>query len=444
MDLPAEFSRVLRCKAARQTANTMYSDKVYLPPSFLTSLLDTRSRDSGQEYAHRQSTSFRRTQQYQTAPEPSSISDYAPGDSSQLPSPLIFRLMRRSGVSSAGKPSQNDRSAVFCGVREFSCDEGYVGIPEWLMRDSGLAAGDSVAVEFVRAEKGLFAQLRALDAAAKSVGDLRALLETHMRTNLTALTVGETFQVPVGGMERPLSFSVAALEPMDAVDIVDTDLSVDIVHADGGVVGSQVGDELAPGSTREVTVDEGQSQVFQLHIPAQVKSTDVVVTCGPGGDVSVCASRLMRNVSILDNTWFDYSPPSQQPKRLRIEQSELPSGSNNVYVSVVGFAASTCATIDVRFDAPREAEPAEMPGSVSEAEPDSVECTNCGSKVPAARFAMHQAVCERHNVKCERCPRVFKRGSTELEQHWHCDLCGEAGAAGDRSKHVYMRHTPRA
>ncbi|KAJ1789178.1 hypothetical protein LPJ62_002543 [Coemansia sp. RSA 2167] len=448
MELSAEFSRVLRCKAVSQTSDTIYSDKVYLPSSFLSSLLDSRNRTNNQNSAHNQFMAAHHRQPLHTPPDTNNASDYAFGDSDQLPSPLIFRLVQRSAVPPSEKAKHADRKAVYCGVREFSSEEGHVGVPEWLMRDAGLVAGDSVAVEFVRPEKGLFAQLQALDGAAKQVGDLRALLEAHMRSKLTALAVGETFQVPVGGMNRPLSFSVVALEPMNVVDIVDTDLSVDIVHADASVINSQMDDdsigELVPGVAHNLEVTGGQSRIFQLHIPAQIKSTDVVVTCQSGGDVSVCASRLVRNVSILDNTWFDYSLPSQQPKRLRIEHNELPSGSNNVYVSIIGFAAATRATVEVHFDAHREAESTVLAETALEAGPNESVCTNCGSNVPKDRFIMHQTVCERHNSKCQHCPRVFKRGSVEFEQHWHCNICTEAGDVDDRDKHIYFSHTPHA
>ncbi|KAJ2845850.1 hypothetical protein IWW36_004616, partial [Coemansia brasiliensis] len=325
MDLPAEFSRLLRCKLASTASNTMYSDKIYLPASYLASLLDSRNRTMHQNGRQNQSAAYRHWQQSNEMAH-SNTSDYMDGDSSQLPSPLIFRLVRKADMLSRNSSMQSKIGPIYCGVREFSCEEDHVAIPEWVLKNAELAVGDSVSVEFVRPEKGLFAQLQALDAAASNVGDLRALLESHMRTNLTALSLGESFKVPVGGIDHPLTFTVAALEPMDAVDIVDTDLSVDIVHTNSlgdssklSAESSSISDELVPGTLQKVVVSAGQPQVFQLHIPAQIKRTDVLVTCQPGEDASVCASRIVRNVNILDNTWFDYSLPSQQPKQIHID-----------------------------------------------------------------------------------------------------------------------------
>ncbi|KAJ2715117.1 hypothetical protein H4R19_001382 [Coemansia spiralis] len=420
MEPPAEFSRVLRCRPA---ADARYSDKILLPQSFLEALLDCR-RGSARAFG-----------------EPALAADSA----DQLPSPLIFRLAQRR----AAPPT----AAVYCGVREFSCSEGEVTVPEWLMRCAGLQDGDSVAVEFVRIEKGTSAVLQAHDFAAQTVGDVRALLEAHMRTRLTALFVGETFHVPVGGMDRPLAFTVAALEPTAAVDVVDTDLSVDIIHAephtaavpaDSGAHGGAI-EELLPGVPCELSVAADRPRVFQLHIPAHVQTTDVVLSCRPGSDASLCASRLVRSVGVLDNTWFDYSPPSQQPKRLRIGRDQLPSGASTVYVSAVGFQSPCSATIEARFDAP----PASGLGTLSAQDPITSEdgesvCANCGASVPAARLEMHRAVCERHNVKCPSCTRVFKRGSSDLERHWHCEHCGVAGDCDDCAKHNHFYHTPCA
>lgn len=46
-------------------------------------------------------------------------------------------------------------------------------------------------------------------------------------------------------------------------------------------------------------------------------------------------------------------------------------------------------------------------------------CSNCGDDVPSARFVMHSAFCERHNVRCTvaGCGAVVHK--SEQEKHWH-------------------------
>ncbi|KAJ2796205.1 hypothetical protein H4S07_006289, partial [Coemansia furcata] len=258
---------------------------------------------------------------------------------------------------------RNDR-AVHCGVREFSHEEDHAGIPEWLMNVMELTEDDSVSIELVHLPKGTHAQLQASSPMARGVGDLRSLLEAYMRTKLTALTVGETLLVPINGVVESLSFSVAALEPSAAIDIVDTDLSVDIVYADSGPTldhsefdhTSAGSSELASGGIIDVSVSEKQARSFLLHVPVEANSVDVTLSC-VSGDASLVASCLVQNPSVLDNTWSDIAGPSHKQKRLRITREQLiAQGSNTVHISVVGFTALCLAKISVELDSAHEDE----------------------------------------------------------------------------------------
>ncbi|KAJ2733238.1 hypothetical protein IW152_003237 [Coemansia sp. BCRC 34962] len=286
---------------------------------------------------------------------------------------------------------------------------------------------------------------------ARGVGDLRSLLEAYMRTKLTALTIGETLLVPINGVMEPLSFSVTALEPSAAVDIVDTDLSVDIIHADQGPIlnhsatshNSASGSELVPGVSIDVSVSEEQTKPFLFNFPAKVNTIDVILSCVEG-DASLVASCLVQSPSVVDNTWLDFSAPSRKQKRLRISRDQLlPLGSSAVHVSVVGFTTVCRASISVEPDSTLEDKvEVEIKPSSPVSEDGLRLCVNCGSNVPTARFDMHRIVCERHNVKCTRCTSIFKRGSDEAERHWHCELCNASGDTGDSAKHLYFFHTP--
>ncbi|KAJ2570486.1 hypothetical protein GGH95_004222, partial [Coemansia sp. RSA 1836] len=357
----SEFKQTLLCTRVPHSTATGYTDKLYLPPSTLAALLDS---SKGQGSPGRAATINGRHQPHQASrysPFVSDETDYsAPNQTDLLPSPLIFRL--RPAPQPGLHERQRDARSVHCGVREFSCEEGQAGVPEWLMDEMGLTDGDSVSVELVRLQKGAHAQLQALNPMSRGVGDLRSLLEAYMRTKLTALTIGETLLVPVSGVAEPLSFRVAALEPTDAVDVVDTDLSVDIVYADSGpIVDQPLADrssssvtEILPGAGIDVSVNNGQTRAFILRFPAETSSVGVILDCR-SGDASLVASSLVQNASLADNTWFDYSAPSHRQKRLHITRDQLlPQGSNTVHVSVVGFTALCQASISVEFDSTTE------------------------------------------------------------------------------------------
>ncbi|KAJ2105392.1 hypothetical protein IW146_008243 [Coemansia sp. RSA 922] len=446
----SEFKQTLRCTKVPHSVATGFTDKLYLPPSTLTALLDSSKRNGLSNGA---TTTNGRYQSHRTprySPFSSEETDYStPSQTDLLPSPLIFRLT--SAAQAGLHDRQRNARAVHCGVREFSHEEDYAGIPEWIMSEMELAEGDSVSIELVRLEKGTHAQLKALNPMARGVGDLRSLLEAYMRTKLTALTVGETLLVPINGVVEPLSFSVAALEPSAAIDIVDTDLSVDIIYADSGPIldhsavdhNSTGGNELVSGASIDVNVSKEQARSFLLHIPAEANSVDVILNCLTG-DASLVASCLVQNPSVVDNTWFDFSAPSHKQKKLRISREQLlPQGSNAVHVSVVGFTALCQANISLELDGEQKDSANVETKSPSLPNDDDFRlCANCGSSVPTARFDMHRIVCERHNVKCTRCDSIFKRGSDEAERHWHCELCNISGDIDDSAKHLHFFHTP--
>ncbi|KAJ1947221.1 hypothetical protein GGF37_000609 [Kickxella alabastrina] len=408
----SEFSRTLRCERATTTTTATndneYSDKVMLPASFLSALLGTLKLEQ-----------------------------------EGLPSPLIFRLRTQ------GRPQSDSLNggAVYCGVREFSGSEGTVSVPGWLLEAAHAEEGDTLVVEYVRLEKGQFAQLRVSEN--NDYLDLRSVLEAHMRRRMTALFVGETIRVRVGGHPEPIVFSVLALEPADAVDAVDTDLSVDIVRdtAAGQLqqLGSQGIDELLPGVSRMISAKAGRgTSVVRLHVPAQAALLRVALECHEG-DASLCASRLVRSVGVLDNDWCDLSAPSQRRKQLLIEPGQV-AANTDIYVSVVAFTAECQATLTAEFCL-SASDGAARSSSVDSLTDDSLqdglaECSNCGARVPEPRLAMHRIVCERHNVKCNYCSRIFKRNSAELTDHWHCGLCEASGVLSDEPKHTAFFHTP--
>ncbi|KAJ2235061.1 hypothetical protein H4R99_000999 [Coemansia sp. RSA 1722] len=414
------FSRALVCRPTAALPETGYSDKVTLPPSFLSSYLETLNLDH-----------------------------------ENIPSPLILRITRQSGFRS----EQTSQRSIYCGVREFSNeDEEAVGIPDWLLAESQIQDGDTAVVETVKLEKASFAQLQVVGGDEIHGLDIRSVLEAHMRKRMTALFVGETVSVTVGGLLEPVRYVVSALEPADAVDVVDTDLSVDIVnvldqHNQAAGVKSN---ELVAGKIQTVVLDSaGSSAAFGFCVPVTTAAIEVVLDTETG-DASLFASRLVRKPSASDSDWYDVSAPSHRSKRLLIEHTRTGPGANaintqEIYISVVSSTekfqggvvarALSLQEISNHAGAPATTLTRQLMDQSSQ-ENGMVVCSNCGSSVPEQRLQMHQIMCERHNVKCGHCERIFKRGSDELAQHWHCDVCNLAGQLGDQNKHDEFYHTP--
>lgn len=150
----------------------------------------------------------------------------------QLPHPLIFRLYN---------PANNRFSHAV--PREFSAEEGEIGISPFLREALGLEEKDEEPLKEGESEgsrekpkitivskalpKGTHVRLRPLEAGYDDE-DWKALLERHLRMNFTTLTVGEILSVEgrtnSGGRKDrgEFRFLIDKLEPEEAVCIVDT------------------------------------------------------------------------------------------------------------------------------------------------------------------------------------------------------------------------------
>ncbi|KAJ2558048.1 hypothetical protein EV175_000988 [Coemansia sp. RSA 1933] len=412
----AEFlSQRLNCHAADTYGPD--SDKVFLPASFLKHLVAKYTE------AH-------------------------------MPYPLTVRIPSRAPGA----------KTVYCGVRDFDSEEGRIGLPTSLLEQLPTASDNAVVtVEHVVLEKGTQATFKVLhsdDRKQSGGGDLRNYLERHLTKHLTVLFVGEIIRLRVPGWNEPLMFEITWLDGQNAVDIIDTDLTVDIIDdKDQSIIGgnskTESGGNLAIDAVPlDIEIAPGTTRVFTLHIPAMTSAANVLLECQPGGsDASLVASRLVHDVSEIDNDWSDYSAPSNMRKELHISRthSQLRStdGAVNIYVGIIADAADAAPSVSAGFkgsisvlSSQDEPEIDTVSGNGSTHNEDALLCSNCNAGISKGNFEMHRLVCERHNYRCEGCNSVLRRNSDEARNHWHCDLCHIPGSLGDEEKHVRLFHTP--
>jgi hypothetical protein len=68
-----------------------------------------------------------------------------------------------------------------------------------------------------------------------------------------------------------------------------------------------------------------------------------------------------------------------------------------------------------------------------------VQCKNCHAWV---LDRTHEGFCLLNNILCSwGCGEVFKKGSEELVNHWHCDQCDYIGSIEQRERHMAYCHT---
>ena len=133
-------------------------------------------------------------------------------------------------------------------ILDFSAAEGTVGLPIELLGNLGLtpetiqipvdpyAVRPSVTVRYKQLKRGTFAKVQPVSAAfAADVGDVKSLLERELHFR-TTLSVGDELKVSdedgALGTFAPVqtyALRIIALEPEEAVSIIDTDLEVDVL-----------------------------------------------------------------------------------------------------------------------------------------------------------------------------------------------------------------------
>ncbi|KAI9816367.1 MAG: hypothetical protein M1826_001834 [Phylliscum demangeonii] len=326
--------------AAVPLIRPLSGDKVLLPPSALEQLLAAAPASSAPDEVESSApltSTFDPFNPYSYAAERSVRSrlQARQHERQPLPHPLTFRLVNPA----TGR-------AVYAGIREFSAEEGCVGLSPFLRQALGLVDVDvdvdgdgdapragidqeesraaatttttptptppQITIHARQLPKGTYVRLRPLEAGYEA-DDWKSLLEQHLRTNFTTLTKHEVLAVPGLGRSQgnDFRFLVDQIRPdgaEGAICIVDTDLEVDMEPLDeeqaretmqqrlaaaaatetNGVPGSAAssgqGGRLAMGQRREGVVPAGG--VVDYQIARWDGTKDVVIEVGPGSGMA--------------------------------------------------------------------------------------------------------------------------------------------------------------
>ncbi|KAG6620076.1 Ubiquitin fusion degradation protein 1 [Phytophthora cinnamomi] len=128
---------------------------------------------------------------------------------------------------------QQQKRVTHAGVLEFVAEEGTVGLPPKVAASlfgQSAQLPDSVQVRFVRLEKGKFASLQPRgDGFGDRQIDFKHMLERSLKAH-TTLTEGDVLFVRHG--RETFEVLVAELKPERAVNILNTDLEVDITPSE--------------------------------------------------------------------------------------------------------------------------------------------------------------------------------------------------------------------
>ena len=122
------------------------------------------------------------------------------------------------------------------GVREFSAEEGYVGLPEKVLVCLGLAQASSeqllkcaIQVKYLRLPKVVYVKFQPVLNKFFNLGPVKQVLEQNLRFH-TTLTLGD--QVTVWYRGESYDLRVTDMKPEPRGTLVDTDVEVDLDLSD--------------------------------------------------------------------------------------------------------------------------------------------------------------------------------------------------------------------
>jgi hypothetical protein len=398
----------------------------------------------------------------------------------QLPHPLTFRLV-----------NTDNGNVVHAGIREFSAEEGDVGLSQFLLEALGVTQpatstrergdGESptapidltdddtvdltkddgglarITVHAKQLPKGTYVRIRPLEAGYNPA-DWKSLLERHLRENFTTLTNGEILTVK-GSRSEEFRFLIDKFLPEgDGICVVDTDLEVDIEalneeqaretlkqimkksqKAPGLAEGSSIGGAIDVWRPFDGQVLEGEYVDFSLPSWDRSQALDIELAIEDGDDVDLFVSPHSAHQRATpredEHVWGVFG--TELIKRIVIQPTNIGlDGAEGLLISVHAHKYSDSErpqkfSLRVK-NVPKADGQSQNPVLVDDADtemhgPDEEQCKNCNQWVPKRTMMLHENFCLRNNILCPHCENVFQKKSDEWRDHWHCPHDTEYG-----------------
>ena len=117
----------------------------------------------------------------------------------------------------------------YCGVLEFSAEEGMIHIPIWMMNNLCLEEGSDVVIRNIGLNKGSFVKIRHHKTAFIKLnnGDPKAILEEEL-TNYATLNKGDTINVQYAGVDYAID--ILECKPNDQICCVEADINLEFAE----------------------------------------------------------------------------------------------------------------------------------------------------------------------------------------------------------------------
>uniref|UniRef100_A0A6N2LTU5 Uncharacterized protein n=1 Tax=Salix viminalis TaxID=40686 RepID=A0A6N2LTU5_SALVM len=111
-----------------------------------------------------------------------------------------------------------------CGVLEFTAEEGFICLPQWMMENLRLEKGSVALIKNVDLVKGTYIKLQPHTTTFVELSNPKSVLENTLGS-FTCLTRGDTIMIMHDS--KKYYIDVVEAEPSSAISIVETDCEVD-------------------------------------------------------------------------------------------------------------------------------------------------------------------------------------------------------------------------
>lgn len=349
-----------------------------------------------------------------------------------LPSPLIFKVTN---------PRTSD--FTYAGIREFSAESGCVMIPEPIREEINLAENSEVIVSFESLPRGTSVTFQPLDND-QLIDDWKVLLEHRLHSSYTTLTNSRHIKVadPLHA-HKIYELQVVDLKPSNAVCIVDTDMTLEILPY------NENGKIIPREPTKTVTVE-----ALQLDQPLKLSKSEI------GSVVKLCLKSWDHTKDVVisfDKGLLFVGLDEDNADSEKFIFSNIDDPNN----SVIKISASNAYLADAKelwFTAVLQKDNCEFvltqssfgEQSIEEDDGDFQVCSNCRQKISRQAYMLHSAFCQRNNILCPQgCGQIFsKRNGSIPKDHWHCQKCLPNVIYGDdldslheHERLAHQRHT---
>ncbi|KAG9299024.1 hypothetical protein G9A89_020337 [Geosiphon pyriformis] len=407
---------------------SLEGDKLILP-SFVLAELENLSRT--------RDTSFK-TNQGDTLNTLSLAAPLPP-----LPYPLTFQIL-----------NPKTRLITYGGVLEFNSPDSKAYLPQWMYDSLSLEENQEVIIRLKELPKGTWVRFRPLSMEYREIVDYRAAFEAYLRSHYTTLTCGEILKVKQG--DSVYQFLVDSLKPENAVQIIDTDLEVEIVpfseEESSKTEEKGIANNFSKGpKERQTLIDEINQDVvskddYNYWIVKPVdrsQGINISLKIKGGGDADLIVST-QRKPKIDQHMWSDFSSSLEKAIFIAPTNSEYAT-CEDLSIGVHGYGdADTQYQLQITHinHALKSTEILYKTTDENPNTPGYAQCLNCGSWIPERTLLLHFNFCTRNNVKCTSCEKIMKL--SEKANHWHCQHCDQSGDNPEaETKHIEIFHTNR-